>query len=182
MAAAGAERAISRSCSAGVKRPGWIVGIGDGDQPGAIGDAIAEGVEGKVEILIGGNADYLGSGGAHVDAVHRIGGNDDEGFVAGSEIGLAEEMNGLIDAVGEQKLRLGDGEKASHGCFDRLALGITGEIFGRQGAKTIEDSGRTADGVFVEVEAQSLASGQRRMIRGDAAYGVAWFKHERTLR
>jgi hypothetical protein len=52
-----------------------------------------------------------------------------------------------------------------------LALGITGEILGSQGAKAVEDAGRTSDCVFIEVKAQSFASGQWRMIRGDGAYG-----------
>ena len=69
----------------------------------------------------------------HVDPVHRICWNDDEGFIAGSEISLAKEVNRFIDSVGQQQLRVGDPEKFGDCCFDRAGARDNGRDPRRSG-------------------------------------------------
>ncbi len=69
----------------------------------------------------------------HVDAdvVHEEGGRGDEGFVAVVEEGAAEEVDGLVDAVGEEDLVGLEAEVRGDVRFDVLALGVDGEALRR---------------------------------------------------
>ncbi len=50
--------------------------------------------------------------------------------------------------------------------FDVLALGVDGEVFAGGLAEVLEDAGRRGEGVFVEVEAEGGAVGERRVVLG----------------
>ncbi len=115
-----------------------IVRIRHGDEPRAWTDRGEHTFYRKGEVLAGGNLDHARRFGLSEDRIHRKSGHDDERFVAGLEIGGAEQMNGLIDTVREQHLRRMESEKSCDFGFDRRALGIACERVGIQRAQSCQ--------------------------------------------
>src|SRR5882672_312072 len=89
-------------------------------------------------------------------------------------------MDRFVDAIGQQQLRRRDSKEACHGRFHWLAFGISRELFQSNLPQTVENPRRAPDGVFVEVEAQSIPPSERRVVRRQRAYGFPWAKHCHT--
>ena len=94
---------------------------------------------------------------------------------SGFKEGEAKEMDGLIDAVGEEDLVGGEAEVRGGGDLGVFAFGVDGEIFRGYRLQAGEDAGRRGEGVLVEVEAEGGAGGEGRVILGrgeDAGAGL----------
>src|SRR5579859_1136661 len=91
-------------------------------------------------------------------------------------------MNGFIHTVGQQEFGSGDGEKIRDFGFHGLALGIFGELFQIEAPEAIQNAGRASDRVLVEVQAQALASRERRVICGKGVHCFSCSKHGCTSR
>ena len=99
-----------------------------------------------------------------VDLIHAEGGHGDQRLIPGLKIGFGEQVDGFVHAIGEQHLPGGDSEMLGDGALAGLALRIFVQRLGGDGVQGLEDARRAAIHVFVEVEAQSVAAAQRRVI------------------
>ena len=133
--------------------PGGIVGIGD--QHGASGwrDCREELVEGKLEVAFA-IIDLPDSrpGQLGVEAVHGVGRPQQNCLAAIVEIGIDQDLDGFIGAVGDQQLTGLDVkellERRPHVCVVR----IDGEALSAQLLlEEVDDSGGGTDCVLVEV-------------------------------
>ncbi len=83
---------------------GGVIGAGYDDELGFRGDGLEEALEGEGEGVVGLDPDEVVRHEADRDVVHEEGGGADEGFVAFVEEGAGDEVDGLVDAVGEDDL------------------------------------------------------------------------------
>ncbi len=121
-------------------------------------------LEWELQVIRGLNGDDAGVRRRGIDFVHRVGRHGQEQFISRIEEGFEEDMNRFVDAVGKRNLGGGEPEmRGDHG-FDRLALGIAGEVSGGDAGEHIAHRRRTGQGVLVEIEAKGVAAAQRRMI------------------
>ena len=120
---------------------GGVVGAGDEDELGLRGDGGEKTVEWKGEGVVGLDADEAGAHDADGDVVHEEGGGGDEGLVVLFEEGEAEEVDGLVDAVGEKELVGREAEVGGGGDLGVFALGIDGEIRRGYRLQALEDAG-----------------------------------------
>ena len=120
------------------------------------------------------------SGGRGEEFVHREGWDGDENFVAGFEESLAEQVNGFINAVGEQEFFWLQVELPGDAGFYGLALGIAREIFGAERLELLQHPGRAAERVLIEVATQAGTAAKRRVILRKRFDGGARLKHEDT--
>ena len=88
--------------------------------------------------------------------------------VPGVEVGLAEDVDRFVDAVGEQDLLRLETKVRRDAGFDGLALGIASEIAAGDAAEGFEHARRAGEGVLVEVEAEAAAVAERRVVLLDA--------------
>ena len=102
---------------------------------------------------------------AERDVVHEEAGGEEEGFVVGAEEGAGDEVDGLVDAVGEEDLVVGETVMASDESLDGGALGVGGEdLGGERRWMQARTRGDGSEGVFVEVQAEGVAAGERRVV------------------
>ena len=85
-----------------------------------------------------GDFDDLGAGHLGVEAVHGVGGLEDEDFLAVIDVGVDEDLDGFVGAVGEDELVGRDVEVAGDGLLGGGVFGIDGEVGG--GEVRLEDS------------------------------------------
>ena len=120
--------------------PGGVVGRGDHDELGARRDGGEEAIERKLERLVRLHAHKAPGHEADADVVHEEGGRGDERFISLFQKCEADEVNGLVDAVGEQELFGLEAEVPRGGDLGELALGVGGEAGGRDGAYALDDA------------------------------------------
>ena len=148
---------------------GGIVGVGENDRAGIGRDGIEDLLERKFHLRLRvGDLRDLGAGHFGIEAVHGVGGLEDEHFLAVVDVGVDEDLDGFVGAVGEAELVGRDVEVARDGFLGGGVLGVDGEP-GR-GEVVLErgdDLGRTADGVLVEIQAEFVGAtaGGRRVGR-----------------
>ena len=159
---------------------GRVVGIGDQHGLGARRDGVHQALERKFEVgrlkvdLANGGSRHFG-----VETVHRVGRPQEHHFVVVVDVGVDQDLDGFVGAVGQQDLRRFDGEVRSQRFAHAAVVRVDGhERFGDVVAQELGDARRTADGVLVEVHAQFVqasAGGRRvgrhaeRRLRADAA-------------
>src|ERR1700744_5140473 len=90
-----------------------------------------------------------------VDLVHGVGGNGQQDLRTSVEIRLAEDVDGLVDAVGEEGLRGGEAEVLGDVALHGLTPGVAREVTAANAAQRVEHARRTGKSVLVEVEAQT---------------------------
>ncbi len=105
--------------------------------------------------------------------VHEERRRGDQRLVFGVEEGRADEMDGLVDAVGEQHLIGREAEVFSDESLYRLALGILRQPRRGDLPDTVQHAGRGGERVLVEVQPQGLARGQRRMVLRHGEHAAA---------
>ena len=141
-----------------------IVGRGQHDQLGGRSDRPQDLARGECEILSGLHVHNFCPSGERVDLVERKRRHHDQRFVAGFEIGFAEQVNRFIHAVGKQQAFDGDAEIIGNRELAHLPLRILVEHFGRNGGQNAQDARRASADVLVEIEPQAFAPSQRRVI------------------
>ena len=77
-----------------------------------------------------GDFDDFGAGHFGIEAVHGVRGLEDEHFLAVIDVGVDEDLNGFVGAVGEDELVGRDAEVVGDGFFGGGVLGIDGEVGG----------------------------------------------------
>ncbi len=107
-----------------------------------------------------------------IEPVHGIGRPRDQYLAARIDVGINEELNRFIGAIGERQLIDSNAKVAGQILQGVIVFGVDAEISGRYVAlDEIEDMGRSADGVLVEIEAQFVAAAAGgRMVRIHAQY------------
>ena len=93
--------------------PGGIVGIGNADQTSLRGDRTQQVAGRKIQRLAGLHGANHRAGRQRIDLIHAERGHGDQRLVSRLKIGLREQMNRLIHAIGQQHLLRGYAEMAS---------------------------------------------------------------------
>ena len=151
---------------------GGVVGRGDDDELGARSDGGEKSLEGKLERRVRLHAREASGHHERADLEHEEGGRGDERLVGFLEECGADQVDGFIYAVGQQHLVRLQAEVRGSDALDGLALGIPGEALGGDLAQALEHAGRRGECIFVEVEAQGIAAGQRRAILRHGEHGA----------
>src|SRR5271157_1827286 len=126
---------------------------------------------------------YTAATGARViDLEHAEGRGDYQHFILRIEIGLAQQVDGFVHAVGQQYLLRRKSKMLGDNLLRRPALGIAGKIISRDFLQPRQHARRTSAGVLVEVETQALTARQRGMILLQLLHGSSGAKHGRTSR
>ena len=74
------------------------------------------------------------------------------------------KVDGLVYAIGQQQLVRLDSEIASDDSYHRLPLRITSNLVRSKFAQSLQHSRRAANRILVEIEAQTVASTEGRVI------------------
>ena len=100
----------------GVRRQpgaGGVVGVGDEDGAGGGGDGVEHGLQRELQVgLRVRDLDDFGSGDLGVEAVHGVGGSEDQDLLAVIDVGVDEDLDGFVGAVGEDEVVGGDAESS----------------------------------------------------------------------
>ena len=99
-----------------------------------------------------------------VEAVHGVGRAEEQHFLAVVDVGVDEDLDGFVGAVGEERTASGRrGSSAAMASLGFAVFGVDGEA-ARRRAASLSDSmtlRRAADGVLVEIEAQFAGAVRR---------------------
>ena len=110
---------------------GGIVGVGEEDGAGVRRDGVEHFLEGELHAgqRVGDLPDVR-AGDFGVEAVHGVGRPEDEHFLAVVDVGVEEDLDGLVGAVGEDELLGRDVEIGGDGLLGFAVFGIDGEAAG----------------------------------------------------
>ena len=84
-----------------------------------------------------------------------------------------DQVNRFVHAIGQEQLIALEAEVLCDDSLNRLSLRIDRQTFGRKLLQSPQDSWTRAEGVLIEIEAQSVATCERRMILGHCQDGLA---------
>ena len=144
---------------------GGIVGVGDRDEPRGRRKVLEQDLERKRKARTSRHAHDLGTAVGRLAFVHGKAWCDDQSPVTGLQVGPAEQVDGLVRAVGEQDLLLREAEKLGHDPLARLTVRVAAEALGIELAQPFKHGRRGPSGAFVEVEQQAGTTAQRRLVR-----------------
>ena len=154
----------------GVIRIGDENGLGFGaDGSEEFGDGKGEGAEAVGDFADRGASDF------GVELVHGVGRFQDQDVVIVVDIGIDEDLDGFVSAVREGEFVFADAEEGGQFAASGAVFRVDGEVvFDEVFDEELGDFLRTADGVFVEIEPEFVASAAGgRMIGRHFFYGGA---------
>ena len=90
-----AQQFVTTGCLAG-----GTVGIGDGDKARRRGDRVEQRGSRETEPVFRRNVNDLRRRARRVDLIHGVGGDREQDLSARIEVGLAQNVDGFVDAIG----------------------------------------------------------------------------------
>src|SRR5207248_4285466 len=140
---------------------GGVVGIGDEQGAGFIAEIQDDFLEGELHIRSVAQDVNLRAKNLGVVAVHGESRLTDKNAGASFDEGVEKNAQGIVAAIGQEKLFGFDAEVAGEALRGALILGIHGEQLGRKFRERANDGGGAARRVFVEVQAEVVGAAFR---------------------
>jgi hypothetical protein len=163
----------------GNRRSGGVVGIGKRHPSHAFLQCLQEPGERQGEALVARNAEHASTRNLVEKLINGKRGCGNQKRIPGSDEGVADQLDGVVGAVGKQDFVVSDSEISRQGLAGGGVFGVTRQRLGGQRAAQRTDHFRgAAHRILVEVEAEfSAAPFERRAIFFQPLHGFTGSEH-----